>query len=58
MRPEMGIVVDRKISLKAVARGKPTVCKRRKAAVLGAVWRVRRTPLGSESLSEKSSWVV
>src|SRR5712664_1257755 len=31
------------------SRGKPTVCKRWKAAVLGAVWRVRRTPPGSES---------
>ena len=32
-----------------VSRGKPTVCKRRKAAVLDAVWRVSRTPPGSES---------
>ena len=31
------------------SRGKPTVCKRWKAAVLGAQWRVRRTPPGSES---------
>src|SRR5262249_37786156 len=30
-------------------KGKPTVCKRWKAAVLGAVGRVRRTPPGSES---------
>ena len=49
LSPEMCIVVDRRISLKAVQRGKPTVCKRRKATVLGAVWRVRRTPPGSES---------
>ena len=31
------------------SRGKPTVCKRWKAAVLRAVGRVRRTPPGSES---------
>ena len=31
------------------SRGKPTVCMRWKAAVLGARWRVRRTPPGSES---------
>jgi hypothetical protein len=31
------------------SRGKPTVCTRWKAAVLGARWRVRRTPPGSES---------
>jgi hypothetical protein len=31
------------------SRGTPTVGKRRKATVLGAVWRVRRTPPGSES---------
>src|SRR5712691_9903847 len=31
------------------SRGQPTVCKRRKAAVLGAVGRVRGTPPGSES---------
>ena len=37
-----------RISLK-VQRGKPTVCMRRKAVVLGAVWRVCRTPPGSES---------
>jgi hypothetical protein len=36
-----------------VSKGKPTVCKRRKAAVLGALWRVRRTPPGSES----GAWV-
>src|SRR5258705_1080716 len=45
----MCIVVDRRISLREGSRGKPTVCKRRKAAILGAVWRVRRTPPGSES---------
>src|SRR2546428_10181374 len=45
----MCIVVDTRISLKVVRRGKPTVCKRRKAAVLDALWRVRRTPPGSES---------
>jgi hypothetical protein len=33
----------------AVWRSKPTVGKRRQAAVLGAVWPVRRTPPGSES---------
>src|SRR5947208_15825459 len=45
----MCIVVDTRISLTVVRRGKPTVCKRWKAAVLGALWRVRRTPPGSES---------
>src|SRR5215470_7780816 len=30
-------------------RGQPTVCSGRKAAVLSAPWRVRRTPPGSES---------
>src|SRR5438445_246051 len=42
-------VVVKRMSLKAVSRGKPTVSSDRKAAVLGAVWRVRRTPPGSES---------
>ena len=42
-------VVDSRIILKVVQRRKPTVCKRRKAAVLGAIRRVRRTPPGSES---------
>jgi hypothetical protein len=32
-----------------VQRGKPTVCKRRKAAILGARGRVSRIPPGSES---------
>jgi len=45
----MCIVVVIRISLKEVSRGKPTVCKRRKAAILDAVWRVSRTPPGSES---------
>ena len=45
----MCIVVDMRISLQAVWRGKPTVCTHRKAAVLDAVWRVSRTPPGSES---------
>src|SRR5207247_5694864 len=45
----MCIVVDKRISLKVVRRGKPTVCTRRKAAVLRAIWRVGRTPPGSES---------
>src|SRR5205823_9543366 len=49
----MCIVVDRRISLTVVRRGKPTVCKRRKAAVLDALWRVSRTPPGSES----GAWV-
>ena len=35
----MGIVVVMRISLKVVARGKPTVCMRWKAAVLHALWR-------------------
>src|SRR5262249_21436272 len=46
---EMCNVVDSRISLPVVRRGKPTVSTGRKAAVLGAVWRVRRTPPGSES---------
>ena len=45
----MGIVVDNRITLKAVPRGKPTVSSGRKAAVLDARGRVRRTPPGSES---------
>ena len=45
----MGIVVVKRMSLKVVARGKPTVSSGWKAAVLGAFWRVRRTPPGSES---------
>src|SRR5207244_12195135 len=45
----MCIVVDTRISLKVVRRGKPTVATDRKAAVLGALWRVRRTPPGSQS---------
>jgi hypothetical protein len=45
----MGRVVDRRISLREGSRGKPPVCKRRKAAILGAVRRVRRIPPGSES---------
>src|SRR5712692_7318582 len=42
-------VVDKRISRKGVWRGKPTVSSGRKAAVLGAVWRVGRTPPGSAS---------
>src|SRR6266705_3307655 len=45
----MSIVVVQRMSLKLVSRGKPTVSSDRKAAVLGAFWRVRRTPPGSES---------
>ena len=45
----MSLVVDKRIALKAVWRGKPTVSSGRKAAVLGALGRVRRTPPGSES---------
>jgi hypothetical protein len=45
----MCIVVDIGISLTVVWRGKPTVCKRRKAAVLDALWQGCRTPPGSES---------
>src|ERR671922_2325240 len=45
----MGRVVDSRISLKAVGRGKPTVSTGRKAAVLDATWRAPRTPPGSES---------
>ena len=49
MSPEISIVVDNRILLKAVPRRKPTVSSGRKAAVLGAIWRVPRTPPGSES---------
>src|ERR671923_3084827 len=45
----MCIVVDSRISLKAVGRGKPTVSTGRKAAVLDATWRAPGTPPGSES---------
>src|SRR6266446_1291645 len=45
----MGRVVVKRISLKAVLRGKPTVARHRKAAIRRALWRVRRTPPGSES---------
>jgi hypothetical protein len=37
-------VVDSRILLKVVSRRKPTVSSGRKAAVLGATWRVTRTP--------------
>jgi hypothetical protein len=49
LSPEMGIVVDHRITLKTVQRGTPTVSSGRKAAVLGAGGRVRRTPPGSKS---------
>ena len=49
LSPEMGIVVDKRITLKTVQRGTPTVSSGRKAAVLGARGRVRRTPPGSKS---------
>ena len=42
------VLEPRKVS-SCGARGQPTVCQRRQAAVLGALWRVRRTPPGSES---------
>jgi hypothetical protein len=48
-RPEMRIVVDSRISLKAVQRGTPTVSSGRKAAVPDALWRVEGTPPGSKS---------
>ena len=41
--------MDSRIILKAVARGKPTVCRGRKAAVPDALWRVSGTPPGSAS---------
>jgi hypothetical protein len=49
LSPDMRVVVDDRISLQRVRRGKPTVSSGRKAAVLGALGRVRRTPPGSES---------
>jgi hypothetical protein len=42
-------VVDKRIALKVVRRGKPTVSSGRKAAVLDALWRALRTPPGSQS---------
>jgi hypothetical protein len=42
-------VVDLRITLKVVARGKPTISMHRQAAVLGARGRVHKTPPGSES---------
>ena len=45
----MCIVVDRRISLKAVARGTPTVSSGRKAAVPSASRQVFGTPPGSKS---------
>ena len=45
----MSIVVDKRIALKVVRRGKPTVSSGRKAAVLDALWRAWRTPPGSKS---------
>src|SRR5713226_2687037 len=42
-------VVDKRIRLTVVSRRTPTVSSGRKAAVLGAIWRVPRTPPGSES---------
>jgi hypothetical protein len=49
LSPEKCIVVDNRITLKAVQRGTPTVSSGRKAAVLGAGGRGRRTPPGSKS---------
>jgi len=49
LRPEMGIVVDKRITFKTLQRGTPTVSSGRKAAVLGAGGRGRRTPAGSKS---------
>jgi hypothetical protein len=45
----MSRVVDSRISLTAVLRGKPTVCTHRKATVPGAFWRGCGTPPGSET---------
>jgi hypothetical protein len=45
----MSSVVDKRIALKGVRRGKPTVSSGRKAAVLDALWRALRTPPGSKS---------
>src|SRR5438874_4272024 len=44
----MSRVVDSRISLPAVLRGKPTVGTHRKATVPDAFWRVDGTPPGSE----------
>jgi hypothetical protein len=50
----MSIVVDKRIALKVVRRGKPTVSSGRKAAVLDALWRALRTPPGSNVAADKA----
>ena len=55
LRLEMGRVVDNRITLKTVQRGTPTVSSGRKAAVLGAGGRVRRTPPGSNVAADTAS---
>lgn len=47
--PARCLVVDSRIALQVVRRGTPTGSRHRKAAVLGALWRGRRTPPGSKS---------
>jgi hypothetical protein len=47
--PDQGHVVDNRITRTALQRGMPTVSRGRKAAVLGAGGRGRRTPPGSQS---------
>ena len=49
IEPRNASSVDSRRTLTAVRRGKPTVCTHRKAAVLGAFWRVCGTPPGSEN---------
>jgi hypothetical protein len=39
LSPEIDLVVVKKIISLCIGRGKPTLCIRRKAAVLGTLWR-------------------
>jgi hypothetical protein len=48
LRPALCNVVVNRIAA-VVVRSKPTVCRRRKATILGAPWPVPRIPPGSES---------
>jgi len=55
LSPEISIVVDNRILLNVVSRRTPTVSSGRKAAVLGAIRRVPRTPPGSDVAADKAS---
>ena len=55
MSPEKSNVVDSRITLQEILRGKPTVSSDRKAAVLNTQGRVLRTPPGSNVAADKAS---